>query len=332
MVPLKSLHSFHLDAHAKDMFPIRSQQQLLDFVASQDVSNVLILGQGSNSVFVEDYPGPVMLIELKGIHVDQQLDDYVLNVAAGEDWHQLVQWCMEKGIYGLENLAFIPGTVGAAPIQNIGAYGVEIKRFIDYVMFFDFALGEVRKLSCEQCQFSYRNSVFKQALAGKGVIIEVVLRLPKMWQGVTNYGELAQLEQPSAEDIFNKVISIRQAKLPNPDDLGNAGSFFKNPVIQRRHFARLQQQWPEMPYYPVSEQEVKVPAAWLIDRLGFKGKTRGGIRCHPTQPLVLTNIGGGTGQELLMLAREIKNDVKKTFDVCLENEVRLIGSNGLVTL
>jgi UDP-N-acetylmuramate dehydrogenase len=295
-------------------------------------SGFYILGGGSNTVFLEDYQGTVVKPVFMGIDLEHTETDYLLKVGAGENWHQLVLWCMQHQIYGLENLALIPGTVGAAPIQNIGAYGIEIEQFIHHVDYYDLNQQNHSSLNLQGCEFAYRDSVFKKRLADQVVITSVTFAIPKRWQAVIHYGELKELVEPSAMDIFNKVVEVRKSKLPDPSKIGNAGSFFKNPVIDKTLFLQLQQTWPSIPSYPVSVDRVKVPAAWLIDQLGFKGKKIGGIGCHPKQALVLTNDGSGTGEQLLQLARAIKISVANEFSIVLENEVRLIGKNGTVIL
>ncbi|GAC20075.1 UDP-N-acetylmuramate dehydrogenase [Paraglaciecola arctica BSs20135] len=291
-----------------------------------------ILGEGSNTVFLEDYRGTVIKPAFMGIDLSHSDTHYRLKVGSGENWHQLVLWCMQHQIYGLENLALIPGTVGAAPIQNIGAYGVEIAQLIERVDYYDLKEKRHKSLGSDGCEFAYRDSVFKKRLADQVVITSVTFAIPKSWKGITYYGELKLLSMPSAMDIFNKVVEVRQNKLPDPAKIGNAGSFFKNPIVCKNLFRQLQQTWPAIPSYLVDADKVKVPAAWLIDQLGFKGEKIGGIGCHPNQALVLTNDGSGTGEQLLQLARDIKAAVLKEFSIVLENEVRLIGKNGPVVL
>jgi UDP-N-acetylmuramate dehydrogenase len=291
-----------------------------------------ILGEGSNTVFLEDYQGTVIKPTFMGIDLEQTDTHYQLKVGATENWHQLVLWCMQHQIYGLENLALIPGTVGAAPIQNIGAYGVEVEQFIHQVNYYDLSEQTHKCLDSRNCEFAYRDSVFKKRLADNVVITCVVFAIPKNWKAVVHYGELKELSEPKAVDIFNKVVQVRKNKLPDPSKIGNAGSFFKNPIITPDHYTQLQQTWPNIPSYSVDINKVKIPAAWLIDQLGFRGKKIGGIGCHPQQALVLTNDGSGTGEQLLQLARAIKNAVLNEFSIIMENEVRLIGKNGPVIL
>ncbi|WP_158972407.1 UDP-N-acetylmuramate dehydrogenase [Paraglaciecola sp. L3A3] len=332
MQTLVPFHTFSLNSSANALIEVVSSSELVSTLANLKSSPYIILGEGSNTVFLEDYQGTVLKISSKGITFEQSENDFYVTAQAGENWHQLVLWCLQKQIYGLENLALIPGTVGAAPIQNIGAYGVELERFIHQVEYFDLPTGQLKNLSRQACQFAYRESIFKNQLLHSAVITQVTLKLAKDWQSVAHYGELKTLVQPTAKDIFDKVVEVRKNKLPDPQKLGNAGSFFKNPIISTGLFAKLQQNWPAIPSYPVDTSQVKVPAAWLIDSLGFKGKKVGGITCHHSQPLVLTNDGSGTGQELLLLAREIRTKVQQVFSITLENEVRLIDKNGAILL
>ena len=329
---LKSLHTFGLPYCAQSLQNIVNTQQALSFSHLDNVEEYCLIGEGSNCVFLEDFEGQIVQIKIPGIAVEETEDSYRLEVGAGEKWHSLVQWCLRKGLYGFENLALIPGTVGAAPIQNIGAYGIELERFVWEVEYVCLESNEVKCLTRNECLFGYRDSIFKHELSSKVIITKVVFALPKQWQAITHYGELAGLKHPSAEDVYHKVVEIRQSKLPDPKLLGNAGSFFKNPIVTKSVLAKLKLHWPEIPNYEVSLDLVKVPAAWLIDILGFKGQSKGGIRCHPNQPLVLTNTGQGTGQELLYLAREIKQSVWQKFGIALENEVQLIAKQGRIHL
>ncbi|WP_166426185.1 UDP-N-acetylmuramate dehydrogenase [Paraglaciecola sp. 20A4] len=332
MKSLQQRHTFGLPASSNDLVCIHSLSDAHDFVEHHNNAPFYLLGQGSNTAFIEDYEGTVVEMALKGITVSEDDSQYTLNVAAGESWHQLVIWCLQHNIRGFENLALIPGTVGAAPIQNIGAYGVEIERFIQSVQYIDYANNQFCHIARKDCAFGYRDSIFKKKLWHKVMIVGVTFSLPKSWRPVVTYGELATLNAPSAQDIFNKVVAVRQAKLPDPKILGNAGSFFKNPIISRTALHLLQQRFSQMPYYEMDLHNVKIPAGWLIEQLGFKGQQEGDIRCHPKQALVLTNLGEGTGTQLLTLARKIKQAVEQQFNIALEHEVQLIGAKGTVLL
>ncbi|MGS2722083.1 UDP-N-acetylmuramate dehydrogenase [Paraglaciecola aestuariivivens] len=329
---LAHLHSFGLASSALDCIRLSSIHTIQATLDSVKHKPFYILAEGSNTIFVEDYQGTIIKPEFKGKELSQTASHYQVKVGAGENWHEFVTWCLQQQINGLENLALIPGSVGAAPIQNIGAYGVEVEQFIQHVDYFDLVQQEHKQLTKSECQFGYRDSIFKGALANQALITAVTFEIPKQWQGVVHYGELQKLHNPSAQDLFNQVVKIRQSKLPDPKQIGNAGSFFKNPSIELLQYQQLQTAWPTMPHYPQPQGKVKIPAAWLIDQLGFKGKKVGGIACHPKQALVLTNDGHGTGAELLELARTIKNAVAAEFAIDLEHEVRLIGKNGPISL
>ncbi len=291
----------------------------------------LILGGGSNTLFLEDYTGTIIINQIKGLTSSATADGTRLRVGAGENWHQFVITCLQNHWYGLENLALIPGSVGAAPIQNIGAYGVEVGQFIECVSGVYLESGEPFSLRSCDCAFGYRDSVFKHALAGKVVITEVEFFLPRQHTVVATYGELKALDNPTPEVIFENVVAIRRKKLPDPAVTGNAGSFFKNPVIRRSHYDALCEK-TEVPGYVVDDEHIKVPAAWFIDQQGFKGYCVGDACCHPNQPLVLVNRGQAKGADVLTLAREIQQRVADQYEVSLEAEVRLVGREGLITL
>ncbi|HBF72838.1 UDP-N-acetylmuramate dehydrogenase [Alteromonas australica] len=297
-----------------------------------------ILGGGSNSIFTEDFEGTVLVNRIKGIsHYDTD-SHHFLRVGAGENWHNFVTLCMQEKWYGFENLALIPGSVGACPIQNIGAYGREVNTLIDTVEVVLLDTGEQLLINNHECEFGYRDSIFKHELANKVLITHVNFKLPKVYQLDTSYGELAQLNAPTADDVYQTVISIRKSKLPDPADLGNAGSFFKNPVVSKDVFEDIAMQFDVVPHFIVNAdaserpEKIKIPAAWLIDKAGFKGKTLNNVRCHPTQPLVLTNLGGATGEDVMTMAKDIIASVRDKFGIQLEPEVRLIGSKGLISL
>lgn len=332
MYSLAPHHSFGLPSFADALLSVNLPADLHAKLVELDNATFYILGEGSNTIFLEDYQGTVIKPKFMGINLEHTDTHFLLKVGAGENWHQLVLWCMQNNIYGFENLALIPGTVGATPIQNIGAYGIEIKEFIHHVEYYDLSAANYKSLDSKNCEFGYRDSVFKKRLSDKVIITGVSFAIPKDWQATAHYGELKELLQPSAHDIFNKVVQLRKQKLPDPSKIGNAGSFFKNPVIALELYTKLQQTWPSIPSYFFDANNVKIPAAWLIDQLGFKGRKLGGIGCHPHQALVLTNDGSGTGKQLLQLARTIKDAVLHEFSINLENEVRLIGKKGPVVL
>lgn len=294
------------------------QQQKLD---------ILVLGHGSNVVLEDDWPGLALRQCSSGWTTLEEDDESVtIKVAAGENWHQFVHETLTRGFYGLENLALIPGTVGGAPIQNIGAYGVEIEQFVVEVNYMDMYSGELRTLSREGCEFSYRDSIFKQVLKDKIVISSVIFVLQKQQQLSMHYPALFNYfdgTEPSSLDawaVFNAVVAIRSEKLPSPDVLPNVGSFFKNPVVNQRHIEKLLKVYVDMPVYDFGTHYYKIPAAWLIENCGWKGRGENGIEMHANQALVLTNKQHRPGCEILEFARQVADSVYRRFDISLELE------------
>lgn len=293
---------------------------------------ILILGQGSNVLFLEDFDGVVLVNKLKGITHHEDEHFHYLHVQGGENWHELVKWTLAHNIAGIENLALIPGVASSAPIQNIGAYGVEFEQVCDFVEVLNLRSGELFKLSKSECEFGYRESVFKHQYRDEFAIISVGLKLAKAWKPVLSYGSLAQLnpETVTPIQIFDEVCAVRSSKLPNPDEFGNAGSFFKNPVISNEQFAPIQAKFPAIPHYPQADGTVKLAAGWLIDQTGLKDLQIGGAAVHTQQALVLINKENATGQDVLALAKTVRQRVKEKFGVEIQPEVRFIGKNGEV--
>lgn len=329
---LKSLNSFALNANAQEIVTLSNLAELEQF-AQQLPKQFYILGGGSNSLFINDYQGTVVCPDFKGINVANTEDAYLLEVASGENWHDLVHYCLANNMPGLENLALIPGNCGAAPIQNIGAYGIEFANVCDYVKWFDFATGKVEILSKGECDFDYRNSIFKGSLKNKGIVIAVGIKLNKQWQPLLNYAGLNELgSSPTPKQVFEQVVAIRQAKLPDPKHLPNAGSFFKNPVISQELFENIKLQYPKLISYPLTNGDVKLAAGWLIQECDLKGKTIGGAAVHKLQALVLVNIDNASGSDVVALAKFVQRTVFKKFGVNLEPEVRIIASSGEILL
>ena len=332
--PLKSFNTFGLDAQAKMGFVLNNEAELDALRGSawwSDSQPRLLIGEGSNILFTTDFDGLVIVNRLKGISVEETADAWLLHVAAGENWPALIQWSLQHQMPGMENLALIPGTVGAAPVQNIGAYGVEFCQFCDYVDTWHFADGHRQRYSAAACQFGYRDSLFKHELHDQVIITAVGLRIPKQWQPVVEYGPLKALgEQVTAEQIFTAVCELRQSKLPDPTLLGNAGSFFKNPVVSATQAAALKQQHPAIPCFAAGEGQNKLAAGWLIDKAGLKGFSLGNAGVHRDQALVLVNLGNANAVEILQLAKHVASTVKQQFAVQLEPEVRFIGAAGEV--
>lgn len=288
-----------------------------------------VLGEGSNTLFVDENAPTIIKPEFKGIKVAEHDDYYIVEVAAGENWHNLVEYCLNKGIYGLENLALIPGSVGAAPVQNIGAYGVEFADFCSEVTWFEFENKKLHVLSHEACEFSYRHSLFKQRLKNKGVITQVTLKFPKQWQPVLSYQGLDKLSvEASAEEVMLKVIALREAKLPDHTKLPNAGSFFKNPEISIAEYKLISDKYPDLPFYPLDDDRVKIAAGWLIDQCGLKGFTQNHVGVHNKQALVLVNYKSTKGQDIVNLAAYVKKRVWDKFSIALEPEVRAVYHRG----
>ncbi len=326
--------TFHVPAMASRYIEVKDDNQVRDALtfAKEEGLNILILGGGSNMLFHSDFEGLVVKIASRGIDVLND-DGRVLEVVAeaGEMWHHFVMHTLENGWGGLENLALIPGCVGASPMQNIGAYGVEIKDVFSWLEAINIESGECVKFHLEDCKFGYRESIFKIDEKGKWVIVRVAFRLDRQSELKTGYGaletELSKISKHkiSHTDVANAVVTIRNSKLPNPDILGNAGSFFKNPVIDHNLFSALKLNYPEIPNYLQTDGTVKLAAGWLIDQAGWKGHSRGTHGVHDKQALVLVNRGGASGREIWLLATDIMTSVEKKFGIKLEPEVNQIG-------
>ena len=333
-VSMRPYNTFGIDVRARHFCRIQSVEEFRELLSSPYYQNSkhLTLGGGSNLLFTRDFDGIIIKNEIKGIEVVNEDNDRILiKAGAGEGWHNLVVHCVNHNWGGIENLSLIPGTVGAAPMQNIGAYGVEIKDVIECVEGIDMTSGQTRSFSNEECKFSYRESVFKHDLKEKYFISSVTLSLTKKNHLMnTNYGALQdtlkqlQLSDITIGAISKAVIFIRQQKLPDPSLIGNAGSFFKNPTIDAAHFERLKKQHTTIPSYPTENQYVKIPAGWLIEQCGWKGKRIHNIGVHSQQALVLVNYGSGNGNEILELSKAIQSSVKDKFDIQLSTEVNII--------
>ncbi len=342
-VDLKPYNTFGLSAFARyfcSVTSVNDLQRALAFAKEIDLP-VFILGGGSNILLREDFPGLVIRIALEGIVSHPQDDGSVIVTAAsGENWHGFVEYCLHNGFYGLENLALIPGSVGAAPIQNIGAYGVEVKDSITELQLLDCDSMSIEVMTAEQCDFGYRDSIFKNELKGRKIVLSVSFRLHTTPDVNLVYGALAQAlaqttDSPRPQDVFDAVCQIRRSKLPDPKILGNAGSFFKNPVISVMQYEKVLQLFPTIPSFPVDQRTVqkkyneavdavKIPAAWLIEQAGWKGKTLGGATVYHLQPLVLVNSGNASADEIVALAGQVMESVKAQFEIVLEPEVQWI--------
>lgn len=327
---LKSFNTFGIQASADCIAVVESVQELMKAwtEATHNGQPAILLGEGSNVLFLKDFEGTVIINRIKGLHVTEQNDAWLLHVGAGENWHHLVEKTLQQGMPGLENLALIPGCVGSSPIQNIGAYGVELKQVCQYVDCVDLNTGKTVRFDNVQCQFGYRDSIFKQADYKHYAITAVGLRLAKDWQPVLTYGSLVQLnpEDVTAQQIFDSVCEMRTSKLPDPKVNGNAGSFFKNPVITANEAQALLLHYPNAPHYPQADGQVKLAAGWLIDQCKLKGHRIGGAAVHLQQALVLINEENASSADIVELAHYVRQQVGNKFNVWLEPEVRFIGS------
>ncbi len=327
---LKNYNTFGIDAKAKEFIAVNTIDALLEVVAS--VEDLFILGGGSNMLLTQDIQKLVVHVDLRGREIIEENEDFVIvRAQAGENWHEFVLWCIDQGFGGIENLSLIPGNVGTTPIQNIGAYGVEIKDTLFSCEALNRKTLQIETFTNAQCQFDYRESVFKNALKEQYIITAVLFKLTKKNHKVsTTYGAIEtelsnqNIQQPTLKDVSNAVITIRQSKLPDPKELGNSGSFFKNPVISKEAYEKAKAIHPDMPHYVVSENNVKVPAGWLIEQAGFKGKRFGDAGVHKNQALVLVNYGTATGAELVALSRTIQQTILDQFGIAIEAEVNII--------
>lgn len=330
---LKPYNTFGLEVSAKYFIEAGSVQEIisaLDFAKTNNLSKMLLNG-GSNMLLTHDFDGLVLKLNLKGIEIVSETEDFVeVKVQSGENWHEFVKWTLQNDFGGLENLSLIPGNCGTAPMQNIGAYGVEIKDSMKELSALEIKTGEIKIFTNEDCKFDYRESVFKNELKNRFIITDVTFKLTKRNHKLnTSYGaiqselEKLNIQNPTIQDVSHAVINIRQSKLPDPKEIGNSGSFFKNPVISKDRFEQLQKQFPDISGY-VSGEEVKVAAGWLIENAGWKGKRFGDAGIHEKQALVLVNYGNATGQEIYDLSQRILDDIFDKYGIQLEREVNII--------
>jgi UDP-N-acetylmuramate dehydrogenase len=327
---LKAFNTFGIDVDAKLFFKFSTLDELNILLTKFHEQEILILGGGSNILFTQNVNQIVLKNELKGIEIiSKDNQNVLLKVGAGEVWHEFVEFCLRHNFGGVENLALIPGNVGASPMQNIGAYGVEVKDVIEKVEALEIKTQKLHYFTNEKCKFGYRESIFKREMKNKFVITNVFFKLKINPEINATYGaiqkelEIKGVTNPTIKDISNVVISIRKSKLPDPKFIGNAGSFFKNPIINQKLYDKLKIQFQDIPFYNVSFGFVKIPAAWLIEQAGWKGKTFGNYGVHKNQALVLVNYGGATGQEIWNLSSQIVEDVKNKFEIELEREVNV---------
>lgn len=328
---LKKYNTFGIEAKAKEFVAVDTIQELKTVLKEYKIKPKFILGGGSNMLLTQDIKALVIHIDLKGRKILTEDEDFVwVKSMAGENWHEFVLWTIDQNFGGLENMSLIPGNTGTTPVQNIGAYGTEIKDTFISCEAINIATQEMKTFTNEECSFGYRDSIFKHKVKDQYIITSVVFKLTKRNHKInTSYGDITkELEKKNLatltlKDISNAVIAIRQSKLPDPKELGNSGSFFKNPIIKKVDYTKIQALYPEMPHYVVSETEVKVPAGWLIEKAGFKGKRYGDAGIHKNQALVLVNYGNATGQEILNISKNIQATILKEFGIFIEAEVNV---------
>lgn len=329
---LKNYNTFGIDAKARFFFEFTEPHDLAVFLNSNNTwksERLIVLGQGSNILFLDDFDGLVIYPKVPGMKaVNEDRSFYYVEVGAGEVWDEFVDFCVNYNLGGVENLSLIPGNVGAAPVQNIGAYGQEVCNVVETVKGYDLEKQEMAEFSVNECRFTYRDSIFKSYLKNRFIITSVVFRLDKFPEFNLKYGQLEEKVKEKGEvnlqNIREAVIEIRNSKLPSVKDLGNAGSFFKNPVVEKVVADRLQKEFDKVPVYPAADEKVKLAAGWLIEQAGWKGKREGNVGVHKDQALVIVNFGGATGREVYDFSEKIKQSVSEKFGVELEREVNCI--------
>ena len=329
---LKNYNTFGIEAHAKQFVSVHSSEELATVLKQFSNEKKFVLGGGSNMLLTQDIDALVIHLDIKGKKIVREDADYVwVEGQAGENWHEFVLWTIENNFGGLENMSLIPGNVGTTPIQNIGAYGTEIKDTFVSCEAMTIATQKIITFDNKSCHFGYRESVFKNDVKDQYIITSVIFKLTKRNHKINiSYGDISteltknNITNPTLKDVSNAVIAIRKSKLPDPKELGNSGSFFKNPIVSKKAFEAIHAKFPEMKYYDVSETEVKVPAGWLIEQAGFKGKRFGDAGIHKNQALVLVNYGNATGQEILTVSKTIQQTILATFGILIETEVNVI--------
>ena len=331
--PLLKLNTFGIDVKAKYFTSINTINELIEVTKTNVFKDLelLILGGGSNILFTKDFDGLVILNNIKGKEIiDQNQQSIFLKIGAGENWHELVMYCVDNGWGGIENLSLIPGNTGTAPMQNIGAYGVEIKETFIELEALEISSGKIVKFNNSDCEFGYRESVFKNKMKNQYIILNITLELKKNPVLNINYGDVKailesqNIKNPTIKEVSNAIISIRQSKLPDPKKIGNSGSFFKNPIVSLNQLELIKKKYPNVVNYEINENEFKIAAGWLIERAGWKGKKFNNYGIHEKQALVLVNYGLANGMEIFELSEKIILDIKDKFGITLEREVNII--------
>ena len=332
IISLKDFNSFGLDVSSTDFNIANSEQDIINFLKKINFESPIVLGGGTNMLFKTNIEKSILMIQIKGIKVLNESSEHIqISVGAGEVWNNLVDWCVNKNYGGFENLSLIPGNVGSAPIQNIGAYGVELKDTFVSCRAISTDTGSLKIFKNKECNFSYRSSIFKEDLKDKYIISSVTFKLTKKnhklnysYDPLKNHLIDNNIDHPSIKDISKSVKKIRSSRLPDPKIIGNCGSFFKNPIINKLEFEKVQEKAKNIPHYIISKNEIKIPAAWLIEKCGFKGILEGNTGTHDKHALIIINRGKASGNEIFNFSQKIKNTVLKKFNILLDEEVNII--------
>ena len=327
-VSLLPYNTFGVDVNTSSFIKVKKTDDLLSALKKKSFENFLVIGQGSNILFTKDFPGLTILMDNHGKEIiKENRKEVIIKIQSGENWHEFVLWCLKNNYGGVENLALIPGKVGGAPIQNIGAYGVEIKDVFLSCNTLEISSLTFKEFNLKECNFRYRDSIFKSELKGKYIIISVTLKLQKYPHNLnTSYGDLEKMlegKKKTIQNIAESIIKIRSSKLPDPKILGNCGSFFKNPIILKSKLKNLKKTFKEVPFYPHTKDKIKIPAAWIIEKLGYKGYNENNVGVYKNHSLVLINLGNAKGKDVKLLAEKIRSEVFNVFSISLEYEVNI---------
>ncbi|MBJ25006.1 MAG: UDP-N-acetylenolpyruvoylglucosamine reductase [Flavobacteriaceae bacterium] len=327
-VSLLPYNTFGVDVNTSSFIKVKKTDDLLSALKKKSFENFLVIGQGSNILFTKDFPGLTILMDNHGKEIiKENRKEVIIKVQSGENWHEFVLWCLKNNYGGVENLSLIPGKVGGAPIQNIGAYGVEIKDVFLSCNTLEISSLTFKEFNLKECNFRYRDSIFKSELKGKYIIISVTLKLQKYPHNLnTSYGDLEKMlegKKKTIQNIAESIIKIRSSKLPDPKILGNCGSFFKNPIILKSKLKNLKETFKEVPFYPHTKDKIKIPAAWIIEKLGYKGYNENNVGVYKNHSLVLINLGNAKGKDVKLLAEKIRSEVFNVFSISLEYEVNI---------
>lgn len=331
---LKKYNTFHINAKAKAIYPAYSVKEILNFwkMAKKKKLPFLLIGNGSNILFIKNFHGIVILNKIKFLKITESIKEWFVHVGSGNNWHKLIKKLIQNKIYGLENMALIPGSVGAAPVQNIGAYGMEFQEICDYVNITDLRNGKNYRLNKKECKFGYRDSIFKNKYKKYFAIISVGIKLSKKWKPKLTYFELSNFKKKNIKpkDIFKRICNLRRKKIPDPLLIGNAGSFFKNPIISKKKAKKIKILYPNCKFFLQKNKKLSISAGWLIDKCNLKNSQYGGAAIYKKKPIILINKNNATGKDLLKLAKLIYKKILKKFKIKLESEVNFINEKNII--